>query len=106
MRAESPAFGPPSNLDHDAIEPGFGGQSFMEDCLEKVRILRSKYPQLDIEVDGGVSPANIDKCTVAGANVIVAGTSIFSSSSPRQTISSFRESVAKNVTAKVASGSL
>lgn len=76
----------------------------MEDCLEKVKTLRAKYPHVDIEVDGGVGPKNIDKCTHAGANVIVAGTSIFSAESPKETISSFRNSVYKNVTAKVASG--
>ncbi|TPX38533.1 ribulose-phosphate 3-epimerase [Synchytrium endobioticum] len=88
------------------VEPGFGGQAFMEECLEKVKILRSKYPHIDIQVDGGVGPANIDKCTVAGANVIVAGTSIFASSSPSETISAFKESVTKNVTAKVTTPTL
>ena len=44
------------------VEPGFGGQSFMEDMMPKVSHLRQKYPNLDIEVDGGVGPKTIEKC--------------------------------------------
>ncbi|MFV0440169.1 MAG: ribulose-phosphate 3-epimerase [Lachnospirales bacterium] len=63
------------------VEPGFGGQSFMEDCLEKVSKVR-KYAKdngfdVDIQVDGGVSLDTIQKCIDAGANVFVIGTKIF-----------------------------
>ena len=44
------------------VEPGFGGQSFMEDMMPKVQFLRQKYKELDIEVDGGVSPKTIHSC--------------------------------------------
>ncbi|KAJ3117517.1 hypothetical protein HDU96_006446 [Phlyctochytrium bullatum] len=80
------------------VEPGFGGQSFMESCMSKVRALRDRYPDLDIEVDGGLGPDTIDIAAKAGANVIVAGTSIFSSPSPKDTIKLLRESVVKHVT--------
>lgn len=44
------------------VEPGFGGQKFMEGQMEKVKHLREHYPLLDIEVDGGVGPATIGSC--------------------------------------------
>lgn len=44
------------------VEPGFGGQKFMVDQMEKVKYLREHYPLLDIEVDGGVGPSTISCC--------------------------------------------
>ncbi|XP_037773656.1 ribulose-phosphate 3-epimerase-like [Penaeus monodon] len=45
------------------VEPGFGGQKFMADMMPKVKYLREKFPDMDIEVDGGVGPSTIDACT-------------------------------------------
>ncbi|ONK71894.1 uncharacterized protein A4U43_C04F13470 [Asparagus officinalis] len=42
------------------VEPGFGGQKFMPEMMDKVHVLRKKYPSLDIEVDGGLGPSTID----------------------------------------------
>ena len=68
------------------VQAGFGGQSFKEDCLDKVRAgeaLRVKNGwSYDIEIDGGVSPANIQKCKEAGATVVVAGSSVFKAADP------------------------
>ncbi|KAG9293773.1 hypothetical protein G9A89_019110 [Geosiphon pyriformis] len=75
------------------VEPGFGGQKFMADCMPKVKVLREKFPNLDIEVDGGLALENIDQAADAGANVIVAGTSIFKAENPKTIISTFREKV-------------
>jgi ribulose-phosphate 3-epimerase len=59
------------------VEPGFGGQDFMPDMMPKVTELRRRFPGLDIQVDGGLAPKNIAVAADAGANVVVAGTSVF-----------------------------
>lgn len=75
------------------VEPGFGGQAFMPAVMEKVAAARAAFPQLDIQVDGGLSPSTIDAAAEAGANVIVAGSAVFKSSDPQKTIASLRSSV-------------
>ncbi|KAG9402091.1 hypothetical protein AC1031_007791 [Aphanomyces cochlioides] len=75
------------------VEPGFGGQSFMPDMMPKVSFLREKFPELDIEVDGGLGPSTIDTAAKAGANMIVAGSSVFKAASPAEVISVMRRSV-------------
>ena len=63
------------------VEPGFGGQKLIPECLDKVTELRelvkTKGLNLDIEVDGGISAANVETAIAAGANVIVAGSAVF-----------------------------
>ena len=59
------------------VEPGWGGQKMIEECLEKVSVIRSLNEDIDIEVDGGINLENVTKVKDAGANVIVAGTAIF-----------------------------
>lgn len=59
------------------VEPGFGGQVFMDGCLEKVSELRLVSTDVNIQVDGGVNQETYRKCIDSGANVIVAGTAIF-----------------------------
>lgn len=64
-----------------SVEPGFGGQSFIESTLDNVRGLYNYKEQnnlkYDIEIDGGVGTSNLQKVLDAGANVIVAGSAIF-----------------------------
>lgn len=82
------------------VEPGFGGQSLIPDCLDKVQALRKYVAErginLDIEVDGGINADNIGLCTSAGANIIVAGSAIFKSKKPRNVIISMKDAAAKN----------
>ena len=55
------------------VNPGWGGQRLIEECLQKVRVLRETAPALDIEVDGGIDPTTIGRAWEAGANVFVTG---------------------------------
>ena len=77
------------------VEPGFGGQSLIPTCLDKARALRryanERGIKLNIEVDGGITAENASYCTEAGANILVAGSSIFKSKRPRSVIQKMRE---------------
>ncbi|XP_063533266.1 ribulose-phosphate 3-epimerase [Cydia strobilella] len=75
------------------VEPGFGGQKFMQDQMAKVQYLREHYPLLDIEVDGGVGPSTIDCCAKAGANMIVSGSAVIGAQDQAATIKLLRNSV-------------
>ena len=75
------------------VEPGFGGQAFRADMLPKVALLRARFPRLNIQVDGGLGLANVGAAAAAGANVIVAGTSIFGAADPGAAIAGLRSAV-------------
>lgn len=77
------------------VNPGFGGQKFMASELPKVKALREKYPDLNIEVDGGLALETIDQAAEAGANVIVSGSTIFGAKDPADVIAKLREAVNK-----------
>lgn len=72
------------------VEPGFGGQKFMEDMMMKVRALRAKKKHLDIEVDGGINAETARIAVKAGANVLVAGNYIFAAKNRRKAIEGLR----------------
>lgn len=63
------------------VEPGFGGQKLIPECIDKVKEVRAmvdaKHLNTDIEVDGGIDVTNVDLALEAGANVIVAGSAVF-----------------------------
>ncbi len=63
------------------VEPGFGGQAYIEACTDKIRetkaMVEASGREIDIEVDGGIGLVNLQKVLSAGANVIVAGTAVF-----------------------------
>jgi len=75
------------------VQPGFGGQKFMASELPKVSALRAKYPNLNIEVDGGLGIGTIDQAADAGANVIVAGSAVFGAKDPADVIAKLRAAV-------------
>ncbi len=75
------------------VHPGFGGQKFMSSQLPKVTSIREKYPDLNIEVDGGLAEGTIDQAAEAGANVIVAGSAVFGAKDPAGVIAKLREAV-------------
>lgn len=61
-----------------SVNPGFGGQSFIETSIDKIKEARKLNSEIDIQVDGGISDKTIKKCIEAGANIFVAGSYIFS----------------------------
>ena len=77
------------------VEPGFGGQSFMADMMPKIERLRADYPDVDIQVDGGVNAETVKLCAKAGANVFVAGSAVFKSENPAETISLLKRNAAE-----------
>lgn len=76
------------------VEPGWGGQPFLEPMLDKVRAARRRADDsgLDIwvQVDGGVTEDNIGRCSEAGANVFVAGSAVYRSDDPAATVQALR----------------
>ena len=64
-----------------SVEPGFGGQKFMPEVLEKTKILKKlineKNLNVDIEIDGGINFDNCSKAKEAGANILVSGSTVF-----------------------------
>ena len=78
-----------------SVNPGFGGQSFIEQVLPKITELRAiadeRNPTMDIEVDGGIKVDNVDVVTRAGANAIVSGSGIFKTPDYGATIKAMRD---------------
>ena len=76
------------------VQAGFGGQSFMADRLELVKALKYLKDQCGynylIQIDGGVSPDNIDLCVKAGVDVVVAGSSVFKAENPADAVRSMQ----------------
>jgi ribulose-phosphate 3-epimerase len=76
------------------VEPGFGGQQFLDLCLPKIRRARAMLDKHGIEawlqVDGGVSLDTIERCAEAGADVFVAGSAVYSADDPDQMVAELR----------------
>lgn len=81
------------------VNPGFGGQSFIGTMVDKIKELKAlideKGLNVDIQVDGGIKPSNVNEVVKAGANVIVAGSAIFNSDDIESTVKEFRVNASK-----------
>jgi ribulose-phosphate 3-epimerase len=77
------------------VEPGFGGQKFLDLCLPKIRRARELISaaglELWLQVDGGISPETIERCAEAGADVFVAGSAVYSAEDPDAMVAQLRE---------------
>lgn len=77
-----------------SVNPGFGGQAFIPETLDKIRTLRSTIDAralpVDIEVDGGITPETARLCIDAGATVLVAGSSVFRAPDPKAMVAALR----------------
>lgn len=77
------------------VEPGFGGQAFLDIMLPKIRRTRELISrhglQLGLQVDGGVSAATIERCADAGADVFVAGSAVYGADDPAKAVRDLRE---------------
>lgn len=76
------------------VEPGYGGQKFMADMLPKIAEIKKEIDKrglrVDIQVDGGINPENAPSVISAGANILVAGSSVFKSDDRKKAIESLR----------------
>ncbi|WP_298791261.1 ribulose-phosphate 3-epimerase [uncultured Allomuricauda sp.] len=81
-----------------SVNPGFGGQSFIENTYQKVsdlkNIIKRKNSSTLIEIDGGVNATNAKKLVDAGADILVAGSFVFKSEHPTETIKNLKETIA------------
>lgn len=100
------------------VEPGFGGQAFMPEVLEKIRFTRhlcnvlgirqggvvddtKTLPLFDIQVDGGITNQTAAECAAAGANIFVSGTSLFKAPDMKEAVSVMRKSASEHFVEKV-----
>ena len=78
-----------------SVNPGFGGQKFIESTLDKLQTLRTwiqeRNLEIDLEIDGGIDPKTIGRAAAAGANVFVAGTAIFGTDDYQKAITGLRK---------------
>ena len=75
-----------------SVEPGYCGQDFHENTIERVRHYKKTYPDKIIEVDGGVSPSNSERLADAGADILVAGSAIFKAEDPIEIVKIMKRS--------------
>jgi ribulose-phosphate 3-epimerase len=86
------------------VEPGFGGQSFLDVCLPKIRRARRLFDKhgldLWLQVDGGISLDTVERCAEAGADVFVAGSAVYKADDPNAMVEELRAKAVAAVTAE------
>ncbi len=82
------------------VNPGFGGQKFIENMLGKIETIRGwvdeQHLQVDLEVDGGIDPSTIGRAARAGANVFVAGTAVYAAANIAEAIAELRKQATRD----------
>ena len=78
------------------VNPGWGGQTFISSTLDKIRTIRGRYPDLDIQVDGGVDPKTLPQIIAAGANVFVVGSYLLRAPSLEEGVKSILDEFPSN----------
>ena len=88
-----------------SVNPGFGGQSFIPEATHKIRQLRDLRERHDhkfrIEVDGGIGPGNVGEVVRAGAEILVAGTSVFDTPDPAAAVRSMMQQASEALAQRV-----
>ncbi len=86
------------------VEPGFGGQAFMADMLDKVRraraMVQTGHLNVVIEVDGGINPDTIERAAEAGADCFVAGSAVYGAADPAVAVAQLRARAASQITSR------
>ena len=81
-----------------SVNPGFGGQQFIERALVKLRqareLIDARNPGCDLEVDGGIGSANVERAVEAGATMLVAGNSVFAAADPAAAVRELKRRIA------------
>ncbi|CAM43583.1 putative ribulose-phosphate 3-epimerase [Leishmania braziliensis MHOM/BR/75/M2904] len=85
------------------VQIGFAGQTFKPETVEKVRLLRQRYPHLLIQVDGCITLETIDLVAAAGANAIVPGRAVFKSNDRKGSMEKLRSSIQKHISLRTSS---
>lgn len=79
------------------VKPGFAGQKFMPAPVEKVRVLRRRYPHLNIQVDGSINLSTVDCVAEAGANIVVPGQAVFKAVDRRKNVDILRTTIQRHL---------
>jgi len=79
-----------------SVHPGFGGQSFIAEVLNKVKILRRQLPGMDISIDGGIDTETAGRSAACGANIFLAGSSLYRAKDMAAEIRAMRDNATKH----------